>query len=896
LKGVLKVPGLKDGLVLSDVRITPTGYGGQLADPKDTSGIQVRAYPLGDPIASHWQRWMKAIFQGAAPVEPALAEAARLETQTQTCLPGPGQAAQFWHRYPSDSVKTFVYAPWFDFQSVPGAKSYRFTVGKASFDAATPNAWLTPIWKDLNSGLWARNTVTMTALAGDGTPLGETQQRTFKKRFAFGAEPMARVLTDEALAQELAMRYPRALAERYFGNLVSLWAEHSAPHDPPSMSCIRCVHDPFASLVRWSQDPDERARAARLAVAWKTHYIPRLRHLRWGTADDYYSFGFVQQTLQDYLTTHEVTGDTNLLDVVRHYTAVQCRLNQPTGSWTWLSWEVRKTGLTADPWTPFIQASSYFGRTTIDHDAAPYVNFLGRLRQFTGDDRHRDTELKGLHYLLNNGLRTGYWPAQCQQSGGSDDDICNTMAIETLEYLLERGPATLSRLTLAEDLARYIEDRWINWGSLSLIQGGTMTNSGQLPMAINFLRLWRDTGKALYRAKADALFQSYLITRDPVLGLSGIALNRFQAEDDDPAWALRYLELRRALDRAPKMPPLALANAVPVLRLQNGVARAEPLGVHLDMQLQRRKTPTPLPASDALYLHLDVQGDKVRHAIATTPTWDGPILDFLQCGRLHHQEGKALFHAVDASKLTVGPQGLSGDVVVQLKAPMPDRQAVATTFRIDTTLNGRMLSGRHADGQVTGELQAPAATKTERVWFEVDQAVRGGEAWQNWAVAQFDLPGVTPQKNRAPRSLTNGNAGWSATIESSEVALTETTLKGVLRAKVDYFGFRDGLKEDESYQNNAWEQGLSFLAYWSTNEKFFGRKTGGKKEGRYTVRINPKPLGEHIEYMTTSKPVTPGTYEYRFDGRRLGAMVAGTVTVKGPDGKEHTCQFLGGVE
>jgi hypothetical protein len=64
----------------------------------------------------------------------------------------------------------------------------------------------------------------------------------------------------------------------------------------------------------------------------------------------------------------------------------------------------------------------------------------------------------------------------------------------------------------------------------------------------------------------------------------------------------------------------------------------------------------------------------------------------------------------------------------------------------------------------------------------------------------------------------------------------------------------------------------------------------------HTWHTIPKPLGEHIEYVTTSKPVTPGTYEYRFDGRRLGAMVAGTVTVKGPDGKEHTCQFLGGVE
>jgi hypothetical protein len=48
---------------------------------------------------------------------------------------------------------------------------------------------------------------------------------------------------------------------------------------------------------------------------------------------------------------------------------------------------------------------------------------------------------------------------------------------------------------------------------------------------------------------------------------------------------------------------------------------------------------------------------------------------------------------------------------------------------------------------------------------------------------------------------------------------------------------------------------------------------------------------------TTPRDATGGgTYEYRFDGRRLVAMIAGTVTVKGPDGKEHTCQFLGGVE
>jgi hypothetical protein len=150
--------------------------------------------------------------------------------------------------------------------------------------------------------------------------------------------------------------------------------------------------------------------------------------------------------------------------------------------------------------------------------------------------------------------------------------------------------------------------------------------------------------------------------------------------------------------------------------------------------------------------------------------------------------------------------------------------------------------------------------------------------------------------DRAPRWLGNGNAGWSAEVQAADVKLTDAALSGTMKVNVNYFGFRDGLKEDGKYQKAAFEQGLSFLAYWNISEKLFGKKTGYTKEGKYTMRITPKPLGEHIEYITSSKPVTPGPYEYRLEGRRLGDVVAGTATVKGPDGKEHTCQFLGGVE
>ena len=44
------------------------------------------------------------------------------------------------------------------------------------------------------------------------------------------------------------------------------------------------------------------------------------------------------------------------------------------------------------------------------------------------------------------------------------------------------------------------------------------------------------------------------------------------------------------------------------------------------------------------------------------------------------------------------------------------------------------------------------------------------------------------------------------------------------------------------------------------------------------------------------KPVAAGTYEYRFDAKRIGDVLAGTVTVKSPNGKESVCQCFGSLE
>ena len=51
----------------------------------------------------------------------------------------------------------------------------------------------------------------------------------------------------------------------------------------------------------------------------------------------------------------------------------------------------------------------------------------------------------------------------------------------------------------------------------------------------------------------------------------------------------------------------------------------------------------------------------------------------------------------------------------------------------------------------------------------------------------------------SPAALANGNAGWSAEVQSAEVRMTDATVSGTMKATVNYFGFRDGLKEDAKY-------------------------------------------------------------------------------------------------
>jgi len=79
------------------------------------------------------------------------------------------------------------------------------------------------------------------------------------------------------------------------------------------------------------------------------------------------------------------------------------------------------------------------------------------------------------------------------------------------------------------------------------------------------------------------------------------------------------------------------------------------------------------------------------------------------------------------------------------------------------------------------------------------------------------------------------------------------------------------------------------------------RRVGGKGEVSLYCRFLKPGTGDFsadgkLIYQTDSKPVITGKYRLQLNGKRLGNILYGKVTITGPDGKETVRQFLGDVE
>jgi len=864
---------------------------------------QARNYPITDPLMARSLALLKETFRGCKPTAPELLAQADQESLRGDVQPGSSEQTRYmqrlWNAGTSGEYnyyRSYIYAPWLDLDVVPNAVRYRFELIDASnqnsgirpvidsFEANSPRASLSPFWAKVpkNNGRNPISALRVTALDVDGKALGKPQECGITRRPAFAQDQI--VTPDPKVLMELALRQAYHLTNRYYSHLYLTEAVLAAKNGVKPLSYESPHHHyPQTLLVHQEENPVRRDEYMRLLNT----YVEQRNKEQFGFFKTPYHYnvalgGVAQETGRNLLNVLDLQPNSEILDRLRLWTRFFARLQQPSGSWT----------ISHRNMLGCIGAYSLGGSFFLDQPSTPWLAFLARMRQHDSDPAFRSLERgleeKAVSWVCNNTLRTGFSENVQQQTLSNDNGHTAPNQIEYVLYVLRHAPPAQRDVVMATDLMRRIEDLFISWDAQSQTRGMnfTFTRSLYAVEALCFLELYAQTGDPLMRAKGEALISAYLQNSDPWHGSDGLfgvsdklRYDRFVQENDDPYWIVRWVERDRELRTTP---PTAVAE--------------QHLSVTLDQLID---------GIDRVVLDLALADGKVTQALARTPTWDGPGINFYQPGTVHTRSGKALFHSVDASGLKHSADGLSGPVKLTLKPPQGE-QLISITAEISAKRHAlRGWRGTWMQNKKQGRVEGVTLVDTvvkgpQQIFVKVNDALNGGEAWQNWALAGAVL---SNSGSATGATFINPNAGWTAqSTDLKDCALSGDTFTMTLDNEVTWHGVAERSKPD-NYQCSLYkttpESNEALLAHWELPVN--GTPPYNKGEVSLNCRFLKAGTGDFpadgkLIYQTDSKPVVPGKYRLKLDGKRLGNILYGKATITGPDGKETARQFLGDVE
>ena len=876
-----------------------SGAGKLRGKAKESKIVQARNYPLTDSLMARSLALLKESFRGCKPTAPELLAQAEQESLRTDVQPAPSEQTRYMQRlwkYGADSYScSYIYAPWLDLDVVPNAVRYRFELIDAtiqnrpvidSFEASSPRASLSPFWAKVpkNPGkVFDRNPLSslrVTALDAEGKALGKPQECGITRRPAFAQDQI--VTPDPKVLMELALRQAYHLTNRYYSHLYLTEAVLAAKNGVKPLEYYSPHHHyPQTLMVQQEENPVRRDQYMRLLNT----YVEQRNKEQFGFFKTPYHYnvalgGVAQETGRNLLNVLDLQPNSEILDRLRLWTRFFARLQQPSGSWT----------ISHRDMLGCIGAYALSGSFFLDQPSTPWLPFLARLRQHDHDPTfralERGLEEKAVSWVCNNMLRTGFSENVQQQTLSNDNGHTAVNQIEYALYVLRHAPPAQRDVVMATDLMRRIEDLFITWDTHPLTRGMNLTFDRSLYAveALCFLELYALTGDQLMRTKSEALVSTYLQDSDPWHGskggfLSKTGYDRFLQETDDPDWIVRWVERDREL----RTTPIA---AVPEKHLT----------VTLDQLID---------GIDRVVIDLALSDGKVTQALARTPTWDGPGINFYQPGTVHTRLGKAFYHSVDASGLKLSAEGLSGLVKLTLKPPQGE-QLISLTAEISAkrhALRGWRGTWKQDNnqGRVEGVTLVDAVVKgPQQIFVKVNEALSGGEAWQNWALAGAVLSSTG---SATGATLINPNAGWTAQSTGlNDCALNGDTFTMTLDSEVTWHGVAERTPPD-NYQRSLYkttpESKEALLAHWEIPVN--GTPPYNKGEVSLSCRFLKAGTGDFpadgkLIYQTDSKPIVPGKYRLKLEGKRLGNILYGKATITGPDGKETARQFLGDVE
>ena len=505
------------------------------------------------------------------PLEPDSALAAKAKEESlQPIRPGEPGKQQFYSTRPIHLNKYYaLHAPTIAFDEVPGAVKYRITAvppknqdRRDSWSCEVDKPWmpLTALWKvapagnlvisatgldaagkeigqaefpgklykyiggnPLDEAAWRIKAYKVGAMkdGGVGRPGGKTVTLTKMATFAGPYWAPNRTVKEAALAAARAIRDADQFAE--YRNLFR-WGVLARGDCSPSPA-IAAFARACVAIAVWSDNPEERRDA--LALAERAAWYMYTGHSG-GRLPSVYKDNvcLMVWTGLAYLDVYAVGKDPRFRDAALDLAkAIAAAQDPEDGAWPGRD---PKTGNKHWP-------GGTFGPSEVRTSGGEAVLwFLGRVRKELGVEEFIPNEARANTWVQKYCLPEMFW----QNVGWHSLEMIpvqDTVASHALSYCtwqLDYADAKDKDLKLVMEIARWCEERHVNWQRQSdpakdpvtrpscwgwgRAAGTGIRIAGSLVYV--WTRLWQETKDPLWKAKADALVQSILVTQDPVDG------------------------------------------------------------------------------------------------------------------------------------------------------------------------------------------------------------------------------------------------------------------------------------------------------------------------------------------------------------------------------------------
>lgn len=398
----------------------------------------------------------------ASAADIAALNAADLQAEVR---PGGIGGNSFWNVY----SKQFLYAPSFDFRSVPGATCYRFTVmdskgNEQVFEGTSPRVSLAPVWRQLPPGR------TRVLVSANGKDVGS---RIFHRAAPFAPGAYAPAVRSYAECAD------RALDWMFTSGWVTNWAGGAVDKTyqlncfPSKMACATID----AMIICARTCPERRALAMRIAhgaADWMiAHAVKEPESMR-GLPITYFDYWEETKSLGDpwgskeiahrkrnqvmmvypasvamtFLRLWKTTDDRRYFDFARNIADRYLGLQRVDGSWA----------LVLEFPSGREVSANAAGETAI-------CGFLDEMSAVSGDGRYRKASDRAIPSMLRR-LKTFDWEGQFEDVDAQSKPYSNLskhIAADTMCYLIRRFPDG-RYLKDAREALRFSEDQFVVWG------------------------------------------------------------------------------------------------------------------------------------------------------------------------------------------------------------------------------------------------------------------------------------------------------------------------------------------------------------------------------------------------------------------------------------------------